>query len=105
MALARTRQAMAVHRALGFMNSGSSTRAMVEIRRALHENSVCRSPLLGKSHTKSELEALYRLHLENAEPPTDFATLLQLRSLLDLGFEEAEQIEAEVMRQGAAYSI
>lgn len=105
MALARTRQATAVHRAIGFMNAGSSTRAMVELRRALHENSVCRSPLLSKNHSKKELENLYRLHLQNAEVPSDFATLLQLRAMLQLDFEEAERIEAEVMQQGAAYSI
>jgi hypothetical protein len=34
------------------------------------------------------------------------AALLALcRSLLELDFEEAERIEAEVMQQGAAYSI
>lgn len=56
MALARARQATAVHRALGFMKAGSNTRSMVEIRRALHENSVCRSPLLSATnHSRKEV--------------------------------------------------
>ena len=46
MALARTRQAVATSRALGFMRTGDVARALVELRRALHENSICRAPLL-----------------------------------------------------------
>jgi hypothetical protein len=105
MALARTRQAMAVHKALGFMQTGNAPRAMVEVRRALHENSVCRAPVLNSQYTRRELQGLYRLHLQNAPVPADFATLLQLRTLLDLDFDEAERIEKELMEQGSAYSI
>jgi hypothetical protein len=53
--------------------------AHVEVRRALHQNSMCRAPLLNTQHSKAELAALYRLHLEQAEVPADFGTLLQLR--------------------------
>lgn len=67
MALARTRQATAVHRAVGFMAAGSPTRAMVELRRALHENSVCRAPLLNTNHSRKEVRfpglALFRASL------------------------------------------
>ena len=105
MALARTRQAVAVHRAIGFLSGNDTARAMVELRRALHENSVCRSPLLNTQHEVEHLQQLYRLHLENTAQPADFATLLQLRTLLDLDFDVAEKIEKDVMEQGAAYSI
>lgn len=105
MALARTRQAVAVHRAIGFAASNNTARAMVELRRALHENSVCRSPMLNTQHDAAQLQILYRLHLENTAQPADFATLLQLRTLLDLDFDVAEKIETEVMEQGSAYSI
>ena len=54
-------------------------RAHVEIRRALHQNSVCRAPLLSMQHSKGDLAELYRLHLQQAEVPADFGTLLQLR--------------------------
>ena len=79
MALARTRQAVAVHRAIGFMNTGNTARAMVELRRALHENSACRAPLVNPQHSAGELSELYRLHLQNSPVPADFAVLLQLR--------------------------
>lgn len=105
MALARTRQSVAVHRAIGFLNGHNVARAMVEIRRALHENSVCRSPVLNSQLEATDLAKLYRLHLENTAAPADFATLLQLRTMLDLDFDEAERIEKEVMEQGAMYSI
>ncbi|KAI7840997.1 hypothetical protein COHA_005225 [Chlorella ohadii] len=104
MALARTRQATAIHRAIGFLNTGERARAHVEVRRALHQNSVCRAPLLNTQHSKSELMELYRLHLQQSDMPTDFGTLLQLRALLDLDFEDAEFIEKE-MAQGSTFSI
>lgn len=53
--------------------------AYVEVRRALHQNSVCRAPLLNPGHSKGELLELYRLHLQQSETPADFGTLLQLR--------------------------
>ncbi|PRW61197.1 diacylglycerol kinase gamma isoform X1 [Chlorella sorokiniana] len=104
MALARTRQATAIHRAIGFLNTGERARAHVEVRRALHQNSVCRAPLLNTQHSKGELMELYRLHLQQSDMPTDFGTLLQLRALLDLDFEDAEFIEKE-MAQGSTFSI
>lgn len=51
----------------------------MEVRRALHQNSVCRAPLLSAGHSRSELRELYRLHLQQSDMPTDFGTLLQLR--------------------------
>jgi len=51
----------------------------VEIRKALHQNSLCRAPLLNVQHSKAELAELYRLHLQQSEVPADFGTLLQLR--------------------------
>lgn len=105
MALARTRQVVSVHRAIGFLYTGNTARAMVELRRALHENSVCRAPLLNTQHEAEQLQQLYRLHLHNTAQPADFATLLQLRTMLDLDYEVAEKIEKEVLEEGSAYSI
>lgn len=105
MALARTRQAVAVHRAVGFLHTGNTARAMVELRRALHENSVCRAPLLNTQHGAEEMQQLYRLHLQHTAQPADFAILLQLRTMLDLDFEVAEKLERELMEEGSAYSI
>lgn len=51
----------------------------MEVRRALHQNSLCRAPLLNTGHSKAELAELYRLHLQQSEVPADFGTLLQLR--------------------------
>lgn len=105
MALARTRQAVAVHKAIGFLHSNNIARAMVELRRALHENSVCRAPVLSSQLGKDQIEGLYRMHLQQTSPPADFAVLLQLRTMLDLDFDVAEKLERDVMEQGSAYSI
>ena len=105
MALARTRQAVAVHRAIASMNAGNVSRTMVEIRRALHENSMCRAPLLNNEWSRADRVALYRVHVQNTSVPPDFATSLQLRTLLDIDFDDAENIEREIMEQGSAYSI
>ncbi|KAF8070852.1 hypothetical protein HT031_000933 [Scenedesmus sp. PABB004] len=104
-ALARTRQAQDVARAVSHMASGEPARAMVELHRALEENSICRSPLLDGHQTKAELVGLYRLHIENTEVPPNFAVLLQLRQLLGLERGEAEAIEEDVLRQSQAFSI
>lgn len=105
LALARTRQALDVQRAVAYMKAGEPSRAMVELHRALEENSVCRSPLLDGHQTRADLRDLYKLHLLNTPPPAGFATLLQLRELLGLGVQEAEGIELEVTEAGAAFSI
>lgn len=52
--------------------------------------------------------ALYELHLRNTlegGAPNGYATLLQLRTLLDLSLDDAEQVETEVACAGCAYSI
>eukprot|EP00878_Enallax_costatus_P003803 GHUV01004019.1.p1 GENE.GHUV01004019.1~~GHUV01004019.1.p1 ORF type:complete len:213 (+),score=17.12 GHUV01004019.1:148-786(+) len=104
-ALARTRQAQDVARAVTFMHNGEPARAMVEMHKALEENEVCRSPLLDGHHDKCELVSLYKLHIHNAECPPSYPLLLQLRLMLGLPHEEAEQIEAEVLREAEAFSI
>lgn len=104
-ALARTRQAQDVARAVSYMHAGEPARAMVELHRALEENGVCRSPLLDGHHSKQELVGLYQLHIQHTEVPPNFAVLLQLRELLGLGTAEAEQIEADVLHQAEAFSI
>ncbi|GLC53943.1 hypothetical protein PLESTB_000890300 [Pleodorina starrii] len=104
-ALARTRQAAHITKAIAFLKTGEPARAYMELGRALAENSICRSPLLDGHHTKAELVDLYKLHLQNAEVPPNFATLLQLQEMLGLGQEEAEKIELEVMHTPGAFSI
>lgn len=105
MALARTRQALDVQKAVSYMKSGEPSRAMVELHRALDENAVCRSPLLDGHQTREELRDLYKLHLLNTAVPHSFATLLQLRELLGLSAQEAEDIEVLVLETGSAFSI
>lgn len=105
MALARTRQAVAVHKAMQFNEQGNPARAMVELRRALQENSIVREPLLNARYEKQEVMDLYQMHLQNSEVPAKFSTLLQLRELLDIDGQTAEALEAEVMQSGSAFSI
>ncbi|KAI8467589.1 MAG: hypothetical protein J3K34DRAFT_523577 [Monoraphidium minutum] len=105
MALARTRQALDVQKAVAYMKAGEPSRAMVELHRALEENAVCRSPLLDGHQTRADLRDLYRLHLLNTAAPYNFATLLQLRELLGVGVDEAETLERDVVEAGAAFSI
>jgi hypothetical protein len=79
-ALARTRQATAALRALGFLHAGSRPRAWAELRRALHEHSTCHAPLEHGTHSIEELATLYRLALEEtAHLPNSFSVILQLR--------------------------
>lgn len=78
---------------------------MVELHLALEENSICRSPLLQGHQTHSELTALYQLHIQNTEVPPNFAVLLQLRELLGLGADEAEDLEKQVLKEAEAFSI
>lgn len=105
LALARTRQALDVQKAVTFMKAGEPARAMVELHRALEENAVCRSPLLDGHQTRGELRDLYKLHLLNTPVPHSFATLLQLRELLGIAPGEAEDIEVAVLEAGSAFSI
>ncbi|KAI8466940.1 MAG: hypothetical protein J3K34DRAFT_472091 [Monoraphidium minutum] len=105
LALARTRQALDVQRAVAYSKAGEPARAMVELRRALEENAVCRTPLLDGHQTRDELRALYRLHLTHTPVPHEFGTLLQLRELLGIGAQEGEDLEVELLSEGAFFSI
>lgn len=105
LALARTRQALNVQKAVAFMKASEPSRAMVSLHRALEENAICRSPLLGGHLARGELRGLYKLHLLHTPVPHDFATLLQLRELLGIGAAEGEAIEAEVLEAQAVFSI
>lgn len=97
MALARTRQAIYVQRSIGFMNTGNPARALVEVERALKENAICRSPLLSLRYSDEEIGKLFRLHLQNSDFPPEYATLLQLREMLNIDPDDADRIEMEVM--------
>lgn len=52
-----------------------------------------------------QLVGLYKLHIENTEVPPNFAVLLQLRQMLGLDADTAEQIEDTVLHQSQAFSI
>lgn len=45
------------------------------------------------------------MYLQNAEVPYTFATLLQLREMLDIGAEEGEALEQELMQSGSSFNI
>ncbi|CAK0755418.1 hypothetical protein CVIRNUC_002373 [Coccomyxa viridis] len=105
LALARTRQAMHVHKAAAFMNTSNSTRAVVELQRAMQENSVARCPVLGAQHEGGTMSNLYRLYVSDTEMPAKYSTLLQLRELLDIKEQEAEHLEAEVLGSSSSFSI
>jgi hypothetical protein len=106
LALARTRQAQHVSRASALTRAGDPARAMVELGRALHENETCRSPLLDGHHSAQQLAELYVLFVQNSPTvPPPFAHLLQLRVMLGLGEEVAEELEAQALREAAAFSI
>lgn len=104
-ALARSRQAAYVTKAMAYSKAGEPARAFMELARALSENSVCRSPLRDGHHTKDELVELYKLHIKYSEVPPNFATLLQMQELLGLDQDEAERIELEVLQAPGAFSI
>lgn len=80
-------------------------RAMVELHLALEENSICRCPLLQGHQTPEELTGLYQLHIQNTEVPPNYAMLLQLRELLGLGHDEAEELEKQVLKEAQTFSI
>lgn len=104
-AVARTRQAVSVQKAIGFMDASSPAKAIVELKHALEENGVARGPLLSTNTDKHDRLRLYRLHLQNTEMPPNFATLLQLREMLAIPEEDAEQLETDVFETGSAFSI
>lgn len=104
-AVARTRQAVSVQKAIGFMDASSPAKAMVELRHALEENGIARGPLLNNKYDKHDRLRLYRLHLQNTEVPPNFAILLQLREMLAISESDAEQLETEVLESGSAFSI
>lgn len=104
-ALARTRQAVCVHKALQFRTQGSPARAMVELRRALQENAIVREPLLNAKQDQEPLYELYKMHLQNTDVPAEYSTLLQLREMLAIETRAAENLEQEALRSGESFSI
>ena len=51
------------------------------------------------------MNRLYQLHLQNTDLPAKYATLLQLREMLDIKEADAEALEAEVLGSASAFSI
>lgn len=104
-ALARTRQAVCVHKAMQFRSQGSPARAMVELRRALQENAIVREPLLNARQEPEPLYELYKMHLQNTDVPAEFSTLLQLREMLAIDTRVAENLEEEALQRVGSFSI
>lgn len=102
--LAKARQAAHISAAVGYKKSGEVVKAMLELSKALEDNSICRTPAV-VAHTKDELQDLYRLHLANTEQPPNFATLLQLQEMLAISISEAELIEKEFLHSPGAFAI
>lgn len=102
--LAKARQASHINSAAAYNKSGEFTKAMLELAKALAENSVCRAPAT-LPHNKEVMADLYRLHIRYTEQPPSFATLLQLQEMLGLTQEEAERIELELMHCPGAFAI
>ncbi len=48
---------------------------------------------------------MYQWHLLHSEVPHDFATLLQLREMLEISTPDAEVIEDAVCNSGTSFSI
>lgn len=52
-----------------------------------------------------QMQGLYKLYLETTELPPNYAHLLQLQDMLDLDKRDAEELEADIMENAAAFSI
>jgi hypothetical protein len=102
--LAKARQATHISSAVSYNRAGEFTKAMLELNKALAENSVCRAPAV-LTYSKAEMENLYRLHIRNTEHPPNFATLLQLQEMLGLSQVEADRIETELLNSPGAFAI
>jgi len=102
--LAKTRQAANIQNAATYQKAGEITKAMLELSKALNNNSVCRTPAMVML-SPEDLAGLYRLHITNTEHPPNFATLLQLQEMLGLSQEEAERVEIEVLQTPGAFAI
>ncbi|GFH05543.1 uncharacterized protein HaLaN_00023 [Haematococcus lacustris] len=102
--LAKTRQAVQIASAVKYNKAGEVTKAVLELHKALASNSICRTPAI-VNVSKSDLAALYKLHITHTEQPPQFATLLQLQEMMGLSQQEAEEIENAVLRSPAAFSI
>eukprot|EP00884_Botryococcus_braunii_P014934 jgi/Botrbrau1/23441/Bobra.106_1s0002.1 len=105
LALARTRQAVATHKAVDFMQVGSQARAMVELEKALEENDRCRAPLLVTRYRENEMVGLYRLYLQMTELPPEFSKLLQLREMLGIEEAVAQGLETSIIGSRTRFSI
>eukprot|EP00898_Chlorokybus_atmophyticus_P006114 jgi/Chlat1/6503/Chrsp45S05985 len=96
-ALARIRQSTMMDRALAFLRARNDARCVVELDRALEQNSICRTPVMSSIYDQQDLYELYRIKLRTSQDgfPSDFGVLLQLRKMLVISDEDAEVIEEE----------
>jgi len=107
-ALARTRQAIAVQRAVDYNRVRNTQRAVVELQKALKEHEVCRSPVLPNSAgSEQDVDDLYCMALTSLSPrvPPDYGTILELRSVLGMDTARAERLERMALQQPGSFSI
>ena len=94
-----------------YNQSRQTGRAMVALRKAIKQHGICRDGAL-VDHTSPEAtqkaEALYVTALTDISPaiPPDFGTLLQLRDMLRIDKQRAEELESDALSpKGGAFSI
>eukprot|EP00899_Mesostigma_viride_P012008 jgi/Mesvir1/20808/Mv07910-RA.1 len=105
MALARIRQSTCLDRAFQNMRSRNDIRCLVDLERALEQNSICREPILPGVYSSEEVEEIYRLYLRSTGGPPDFGKLLQLRDMLQLSQVRARALEESVQTDDSSFSI
>ena len=63
------------------------------------------APLLTHSNSRVQFRELYQMHVRSTTVPPNYAKLLQLRDMLELPAKDADALEAEVLGNGASFSI
>lgn len=62
-------------------------------------------PLLRHLSSCAQFRELYQMHVRSTTVPPNYAKLLQLRDMLELPAKDADALEAEVLGNGASFSI
>lgn len=94
-----------VRKALAYQRSAETNRCYSQVRNALKENCICRSPLTEGAHPRSELVELYRLFVRMSDVQLAYPLLLQAQEMLGLSHADSEQVELEVLQTPGPFSI
>lgn len=60
---------------------------------------------LRRLSSRAQFRELYQMHVRSTTVPPNYAKLLQLRDMLELPAKDADALEAEVLGNGASFSI